>query len=222
MDMTQYEKDRSEACERSRALVVERGGLIIVQDEERYAEAAPVLTLLRDLVKRGKQFFADTIEKAHAAHKAAVAARDAAVKEPSEAERMLNQAMKDFITERNRLQVLKEKAAEDARLEAAAKVEAAGDPGLADEMLKTPIETASPAPKTTAGVTARANWKARLIGPTGLYDLVCAVAKGGVPLDMIEPNMTRLNDAARDMRREGRIYPGVECYNDPVIATARR
>lgn len=216
MEMTQFENDRREACEKSRALMVEQEGVIVIGDDARYEEAGPVLALLRDLVRSGKAFFADTIQKADQAHTAAIAARNAAIKEPQDAEKRLNQAMKDYIVVRNRKKAALDKKAEDDRLAAAAKVEQAGDPALANAMLDAPVPKTAAAPKVEGLAAPRDNWKARVTIHAALVEYA---AQGDH--DLVEPNMTVLNQKARDHKREGHLLPGVECYNDPIIPKSR-
>ncbi len=218
MDMIQFEKDRASACGKSQALMVEQaGGVIVIADDARYEQAGPVLVLLRDLIRKGREFFADTVEKAHAAHKATVAAREAALADPVAAERKLNQAIKDYIVIRNRRQAEADKKIEDARIEAAAKVEESGDVDLANAMINAPVPKAPP-PPPASGLTPRANWKARLI--VGQHPQLVEFAAHG-HANLVEANMVELNRLAKDQRREGPLVPGVECFNDPVIAGRR-
>jgi len=125
------------------------------------------------------------------------------------------------------------KVAEDAKIAIAAEAEASGNSELAEEILDeevpeppvAPSPSPAPAPvpagppppatPTSSAISTRANWKARV---TDLGALVAAVAEERVHLNAVEANETFLNFKARECRKEGEMYPGVDCYNDEVNA----
>lgn len=89
-----------------------------------------------------------------------------------------------------------------------------------EEAVAEPAETKRATPKNE-GVTTRQVWSAEV---TDTDALIKFVAKNGVDLEnnLVIPNMPALNEAARNRKKEGEIFPGVKAVSREVIGASGR
>jgi hypothetical protein len=87
-----------------------------------------------------------------------------------------------------------------------------------EEVVSAPVvvvaEAVAPTYQKASGVSRRDNWKARV---TDVKKLAKAVAAGKVPVEYILPNQQALDNRAKADQTTMNV-PGVESYDDPVIA----
>jgi len=107
--------------------------------------------------------------------------------------------------ESDRLAALAERAAAAGKFEKAAALEGAAD--------SVPIAEVAEPPKAR-GISTRESWKANVVDKGAL---VQAVADGKVPLDVLDVNMTVLNQMARALK-SNLHYPGVEAVRETIVA----
>jgi len=107
--------------------------------------------------------------------------------------------------ESDRLAALAQRAAAAGKFEKAAALEGAAD--------SVPIAEVAEPPKAR-GISTRESWKANIVDKGAL---VQAVADGKVPLDVLDVNMTVLNQMARALK--GNLhYPGVEAVREDIVS----
>lgn len=91
-----------------------------------------------------------------------------------------------------------------------------------ESLMQAPVvavaEPVEPTYQKAQGVSRRENWKARV---TDLKKLCKAIGAGKVPVEYVEPNMTALNARAK-ADKSTLDLPGVEAYDEPVIAGRSR
>ena len=140
------------------------------------------------------------------------------------AEQLLKAAISRWNAEQDRLRRIAEAAAAEAarkesdRLAAQAQraeskgqfEKAAALEGAADSV---PIAEVAEPPKAR-GISTRESWKANVVDKGAL---VQAVADGKVPLDVLDVNMTVLNQMARALK-SNLHYPGVEAVREDIVS----
>ena len=207
---------------------------LTITDQSSYEMAANTLKDIALLEKQIKDHHKPIKDSAYAAHKAAVAAEKRLLDPLDEAKRTIKRSVSDWTVEQERIRAeaqrkideanrAAEKAAEDARLEAAIKAEKDGAPDIVtDAMIDIPFQSiysppAHPTYNKVAGVTTRETWKAEV------FDVVIlckAIGDGTIKMtDVVVPNMTVLNSLARSMKDKMSI-PGVRAVKE--ISTAVR
>jgi len=116
--------------------------------------------------------------------------------------------------ERLRLEKIAEDEAEDQRLRDAQALSDAGHEEEAEEALSTPVTTAAvhvaPVAKTE-GVSTRKKYTGEIVS---LKALCVAIGKGEVPITLVKPNMTIINQMVRAKME----IPGVKVAVETVVA----
>lgn len=197
-----------------------------VSTAEHYALAGEKLKGIKALLKKVSDSFDPIIQKAHAAHKEAVARKKEHETPLLEAERLYKRGMIDYQQEQERRareeQARLEEAArkEREKLEAqAAKAEAKGKVERAEE-LKTRAEmvaapvVVSETPKVS-GISTRESWRAVVFDKMAL---IKAVAEGKVPDTILMYDQAALNALARSLKT-GLNYPGVRAETFQTIGS---
>lgn len=179
-------------------------------------KADELLTSWRGIEGEIHAAFDPIVEKAHQAHKEAVAQRKKYLDPIEEGRRILKPKMADWNAAQERIRQEEQKAAEaaalkraeDEALEMAALAEKSGDKALAETILAQPV-TPMPvmvpklAPKTATRFQVR--WYAEVIS---LKDLCKEIAEGRQPVELVEANMVALNKLAGALKGSLNI-PGV-------------
>ena len=169
--------------------------------------------------------FSPIIEKAHAAHKEAIAQRTRLEAPLRQAETVLKGRVVAFLdqeaalrrVEEARLMAAQAQAEESRRVAEAAALEQAGLHVEAEAVLTAPPPPPVPvtlAPPQADGVSTREVWRAEV---RDLAALVRAVAEGKVPAAAVEPCLPFLNGQARALKGL-MAYPGVQAVKETVVA----
>ena len=210
----------------TRALTIpEQADAVKIVDADSYVKASGLWQDIRALRAKVKESFDPIIQKAHAAHRAALDSK-AKVDAPLEvAEKTVKKAMNAWDEEQERirqeeqrrLQEEARKREEEARLAAAIEAEQAGAKEEAEQILEEPVYVApvvvqKQTPKVQGGPVFRTVWKHQV---TDLMALVKAVAAGHAPLTAIQANDVFLGQQARSLKDALRI-PGVKAYSERV------
>lgn len=196
-----------------------------------YCIACDFVLGLKDLLKQADEVFDPAISAAHAAHKAAIAAKKKVTDPITEAERTIKPKIAAYeLEQRRKAEEERRRAEEEARKQREAELEAAieeaeADGASADEVqaiIQQPIvmPQIKPVPsfKPVKGVATRCTYRAEVYDARALYR---AVADGSVSPNLVAPNMTALNQMARAMRDTMNI-PGVRAVPDVQVAAGRR
>ena len=211
--------------------VSEQATALVIVDKISYEMGRELLLTVKDLRKQVAETFAPIIEKAHQAHKTAIAQRGKIEEPLIQAEALIKSRIGTFLIaeeakrkeEERRLHLIAEQEAENRRLADALAAEAEGDFEEAEAILKElPAFVPPPiVPRTVepgGGISMREVWSCNV---TDLKALVEAVAKGRVPLMALQANTVFLGQQARSMKGELR-YPGVVVWAEKSIAAVRK
>ena len=197
-------------------LVVRKAVKIQVTDQKTLSVAETILVQVKDIIKGVTDYFEDPIAKAHAAHKAILAKKNEALDPLLKAEKFLKNAVRDYLIEEER----KRRAAEEQRkfeqealLAKLEKERDEGDTKLADETFDKIEEIHEESLKVEetpqmVGVTKKTliRWKVSDL------DLV--------PRDLLTVDKPKVDEIVKRMKMNASI-PGIEVYEDLVIATKR-
>lgn len=211
--------------------VVERATAIKIVDQVSYDQAS---TLLLDVVKPMRSRWAEYWENLRASTYKAYQQVLGKIKEvdlPLEnAEKKLKDAIRDWDLKQTSIQQERQREAQRKaeadeaarRLEESVFAEESGAVEEAEAIMSAP-STAVAAPveptyQRAAGLSNRENWKARV---TDIKALCKAIGAGKVPVTYVEANMSVLNARAKADKQTLEI-PGVQAYNDPIIAGRSR
>lgn len=201
-----------------------------VVDTTSYQAAANLLLDIKGLRAEIQATFGPIVQKAHAAHKEAVAQRTRHEEPLKEAEKLIKARMGTWQRaeeqrareEAARLAAVARKHDEEARLREAEALEAAGEAEAAERVLDEPAPAPPPPPPTRVpqvkGIAGRDIWRFEV---TDLMALVKAVAAGSVPLAAVEASTKALGQQARSLQKEMR-WPGVRVWSERSIAAGGR
>lgn len=205
--------------------LAEQARAVTVVDQASHDKAAELYLGLSELEKEIAAVHDPAIKAAHAAHKAAIEAKDKLAGPVAEAKRIIKPKITDWEQEQRRIQERRQREAEElarkleeeARLALAVQAEQAGAPEeTVQEIISTPIQIVTPvvAPtyQKTKGLTSRESWSARV---TDIRKLCAEIAAGRQPINLVEGNMTVLNGLARSLKSSLKI-PGVEAVKTIV------
>jgi len=185
--------------------------------------ADELLITWRTLEAEVHEAFDGIVDKAHQAHKEAVAQRKRYLEPIEQGRAILKPKMAEWNKEQERIRQEEQrkaeeaarKRAEDEALEMAALAEKVGDNALADAIMEQPI-TPMPvfvpklSPKTATRFQER--WYAECVD---IKALCRAIADGKQPIALIEPNMVALNKLAGALKGSMQI-PGVVAKSKTV------
>lgn len=213
-------------------LAVEAGVTLVeaqgfkIQTADQYSAAGERLKAIKGLMAKVMETFAPHIKRAHDAHKALVAEKDAHLAPLLQAESILKRGVLTYQQEAERIRREQEaRAQEEARKERerlerqAAAAEAKGRAEKAEALRTTAAAVVAPilpvvTPKIS-GVSVRTSFKAQVVD---LPALVKGIAAGIVPINAICADMAFLNNQARAMK-ETLNYPGVKVVEEQAIAS---
>ena len=197
--------------------IPEKARAIKVIDNETYALACDALLEIKGLRKQIDASFDPIIELQNKAHKEAIAQKKKVALPLTTSEGILKPEISAWDTEQERLRREKErklndikrKKEEDARLEQAAALEKAGDTATANEVLDAPVtimpvEVAKTVPKVE-GVSFSVRWRYRVNFP---YQ---------VPREFLKLDEVKIGQYVRMKKASGKI-PGIEIYSEKVVA----
>ena len=163
-----------------------------IQNPDAYTHAGSLWNAIKEMRAKVAEVFDPIIEKAHKAHKEAVAQKKKFDEPLDQAQRPLKQGLIRYDEEEKRkaekkrleLEAIERKKAEDEALEVAELLEQVGDKEAAEELLSKPVEPAPVAvqkatPKIT-GFSSATHWYAAI---TDLKAYLQAIVNGAVPLN---------------------------------------
>ena len=199
--------------------IVAQGKALTITSPESYQGAWDFLKQLKSMQKAWEDHNAPVVAAAHAAWKAAVAARDKLLTPFGEAERFV----KGLIYEYDKAQEAKRQADEkrlqdDATLAAAEQAQHAGDHQQAEALLNgqeavPPVILRSTTPKV-AGGSVRETWKARVVS---FDQLIRAVSDGKAPTTLLMVNQSALDQYAKAVKQSFHV-PGCQAYTEGVVS----
>lgn len=195
-------------------------------------ESADAVAAFRNLIverrKRIEEWFKDPVDAAFKAHRALTDKRREALARYEDPERIVNDKLKAWNKEQERLRREAEEAAErererqmeEDRLQRALEAEQAGDKGLAERIVdgRTPtpvphVPVAAPPPRRVAGVTFAKKYRAEVVDVGALIR-----AAGARPewQQLLAPNMAALNKLVAALGPATAV-PGVRVVEDAVV-----
>uniref|UniRef100_A0A6M3JTT7 Uncharacterized protein n=1 Tax=viral metagenome TaxID=1070528 RepID=A0A6M3JTT7_9ZZZZ len=221
MSSVQKSIDAEQVAKESTDLVV-RCQNIVITNQEQYNDSAKLLDLIKEQKEKIGLAYDSIVEKAHEAHKEAVAKRKKYLDPLETAKGIINKLMLSYKDEQERkaqeeqirLQKIAEKAAEEELKKLEAKIERAKASGKEEkaEELETQKENIipiivpviAPAINRPTGISYRDNWCAEIV------DLNL------VPREYLIANMAMLNGMAKSTKGSAKIS-GVKFINTQSI-----
>lgn len=211
--------------------VVDEATSLIVESPEQYSTAANYLKELKSAQSKVTNFFKETIEKAHAAHKALTTQRGDLLKPLQEAERILKNKLSVFTTaqeklrqeEADRLQAKADADAEKERQRLLKRSEKLKTPELKEQALEQAetvvapiIEIESTVPKET-GISYTTKWEGFVVNKE---DALKAASTNSILAALFEIDQGKLNKLAANFK--GQIsFPGIEFKSREVVSAGR-
>ena len=183
---------------------------------EDYIKAGDLWKRIKELRDKVAETFNPIIQKAHEAHKEALA-KKAEVDRPLEgAQKTVKALMEEYdreqerirLAEERRLQEEQRKREEEERLAAAIEAEQAGQEEVAEEIMSAPVQAApvvlpKATPKLQGGPVFRTVWKFRIKNP--------AI----IPHEYMKPDEVKIGGVVRALKKSTNI-PGIEVYEERV------
>lgn len=202
-----------------------RAGEIEITDDAGYKAAGAFVQVVKDLLKKVDETFADSIEAAHKTHKKILAAKKAHAEPLEQAEKIVKFKIGKYFDEQQRkIREENERAAAELRRQqeehriAVAKHEAAVKAQNAAQVAPpppppppVPVKPITAAP-IASGVSMRTDWKHEVVD---LMALVQAVASGRAAITFLSANETVLKAEAVRTKAASTI-PGVHFYSETV------
>ena len=205
--------------------VPDQAKALTVSTNEQYEQGEGLLATCKQLETEIHAAFDGIVDKAHQAHKEAVAQRKKYLDPIEEGRRILKGKMIAYQDtqerirreEQARLEQEARKRAEDEQIAIAAQLEKEGDKETAEAVLSEPVQVAPVVAQRTAPAASRLSagrsvWSAEV---TNIMALVKAVAEGKQPITLIQANETALNGMARSLKGSMAI-PGVKAVERKV------
>lgn len=200
-----------------RGELVSLAGALTITSSAEYERAGRHLTTIKALLGKIRETFDPIVRAAHEAHRIATSKRAEHADPLLEAERTIKGKMGSYLAdeerkrraEEARLAAIAREQEEQARLEEAVALEAAGEGEAALAVLEEPALPPPPPvaaqPPRASGVSARDSYSAEV---TDLLALVRAVAEGKAPVTYLLANTSTLNQWAKATRGTVKL-PGV-------------
>jgi len=221
--MTQVELTLEAKEAQTMALSVpDQARALVIRDPETAQKASDLKDSIRQIRKKIADTFNPIIEKAHQAHKEALAKKKEAEAPLLEAEAILDRGLVEYKREQDRKaeeerkRILEEarRQAEEAQLAAAVEVEKAGMKEEAELIITQPVIPMVSVPKTEApkiqGVGFRSNWKFRIVN------------ESLIPNEYKTIDMVKIGGVVRALKGATNI-PGVEVYEElATVAGVRK
>lgn len=225
------QKPTEEAPEKEAVALTALAKGLLIQNDEDFTRADELLVSIATQKKDIASRFDPIIQKAHSAHKEALAQKVRLILPREQAETLIRARMVEYRdakkVEADRLAaaaaVTGKAALEEERLYIADQLEQSGRGQEAEAVLSQPIvappPTASWSPvPPSRGTSFKETWKMRVVS---LPDLVKAVADGKAPENLILANESALNGIAKALKASAKI-PGVEFYKETGTSVRAR
>lgn len=219
--------------------VVDRALDLAVTDASTLARATDLILGIRDLQTAVVEKLKPWTTAAYNAHKALTGFRDGFTSRLTLADRHLvgqvnaykkreEDRLREEQAERDRLAAAARAKVEEKVLEVAVEAEAAGDTAGAKAILedatapRLPVLGPVSAPITTPGLSTVTRYRAQIIETNGdtrpsMIALVKAVASGDAPLELLTLNQTTANALARNRKKAGPWFPGLEIVSEDSL-----
>ena len=196
----------------TRALtIIEQANVLTVKDGEDYVEAGVLWKAIKELKDKVNETFKPIIEKAHAAHKEALAQK-AKIFDPLEmAGRLVKGIMEKYNREQEAIKQAKErrlreiarKEEEERRLREAIEAEANGEKDISEAILEEPIYVPpiiieKEVPKVS-GIVFREMWDFEIVD------------EKLIPFEYLQPNMIKIGSVVRSLKSATNI-PGIQAF----------
>lgn len=214
-----------EQVEQKALSVPDQAKALTVASNDDFLKGETLLATCKQLETEIHSAFDPIVEKAHQAHKEAVAQRKRYLDPIEEGRRILKGKMITYTQEQERirreeqarLEAEARKRAEDEALALAAQAEAEGDKETAEAIISEPVQVAPVVVQKTAPAPSRLSagrtiWYAEV---TDLKTLCKAIVEGKQPVTLIEANMVSLNKMATALKGSMSI-PGVVAKSKTV------
>lgn len=213
-----------EELKRESISILDRARALVVDGDQAAQEAGAILKAVREMRKKVAEVFDPVIERAHQAHKAAVAAKRSVDDPLAGCEQTIKTKLAAWQAEEERkrreeearLRELIRQQEEERLLAAALEAEAMGDAELAAAIIEEPVAppvvtVAKPAPPS--GVSFREDWSAEVVD---LMALIRHVAQTPSLVNLLAPNQTALNAMAR-AQKSALSLPGVRAVSRKTV-----
>lgn len=219
--MTQAVEITPEEVKEKALTVPDRARAIAIKNTDDLLHANDMLLNIKALRKEIASVFDPIIEKAHNAHKEALAQKKKAEEPLVEAEGIIKPRIASYMEEQERIKKAEEerlrqealKAEEERRLAEAVQLEKEGHKEEAEQVLQEPVIIPPPIVENTTpklnGTSIRQIWKFRIVNP----------AK--IPHDFMTPDLVKIGGYVRSMKQNAKI-PGIEVYPEASVATGRK
>lgn len=202
---------------KERALtIIEQANAIIIRDSEEYKSAGELWKAIKGLKEQVNETFKPIIEKAHAAHREALAQKAKIFDPLDAASRTVKTVMERYDRDQESLRLLEEKrlreearkAEEERLLMEAIAAEAAGEKEEAKAIMEEPVYVPpiivpKATPKLNGGPVYRTIWKFRI------KDM------NAIPRQYMIPNEVAIGGVVRSLKNQANI-PGIEVYEERV------
>ena len=200
----------------TRALtIIEQANVLTVKDGKDYVEAGVLWKAIKELKDKVNETFKPIIEKAHAAHKEALAQK-AKIFDPLEmAGRLVKGIMEKYNREQKAIRQAKErrlreiarKEEEERRLREAIEAEANGEKDISEAILEEPIYVPpiiieKEVPKVS-GIVFREIWDFEIVD------------EKLIPFEYLQPNMIKIGSVVRSLKSATNI-PGIRAFSRRV------
>lgn len=196
--------------------VVEEAHFLDITDSESHQKGVELWKNIKEMMKKVDETFKPIIQKAHQAHKEALAQRNNIFDPLDKASRIVKKAISIYDAEQERirreeeerLREIARKEREEQAIEDAIEAEEMGDTEEAEAILDLPVHTPpvivpKTTPKIKGGPVFREIWKFRITDEKKL------------PLEYLMPDSGKIGKVVRAMKEVTNI-PGVEVYSDKV------
>lgn len=194
-----------------------RASKLVIATEPEYEQASVVLRDIRRNKETGLAEFEAIYNPLWQAVKALRKRKEEVVGPWEEAERTLREAMTEFHTRRTTEQEQARLAAAEAAMEGIEDIEDPAEILERAATAKLELQKSSEPQAQPDGISYRDHWVAVV---DDVRALAAAVADGSEDEDLINPNMKRLHELARGLRKRFQV-PGCRAENKPVLQVRR-
>jgi DNA repair ATPase RecN len=195
--------------------IIEQGKSVVIKTSEDYEQAGFVFTTIKSVMKQVDESFDPIIQKAHQAHKEAVAQKKKIYEPLENVSKHVKRVMSDYDAEQerirkaeeSRLQEIARKEEEERKLAEAIAAEQSGDKQEAEaiineEIYVAPVVVKKEVPKVQ-GMSFRTIWKFRIID------------EKKIPREYLTPDSVKIGGVVRSLKKATNI-PGVQVYEERV------
>lgn len=216
--------------------ITQRAHSIVVTDHASFAQAGETVKDIKRVAKEIGRVFDPIVEKAHQAHKEAIAQRDQFLSPLVAAERYVKATMQDWHTaEQKRIEhenkmrdMIRQQAERDAaeaaeaeRQELIAQAQEYGDDGMAVDLANAVLTVDTPTidkleATKVSGISSRMTYRAEVVDIVAL--IRAAAENPEIYADYLTVNMQRLNMIARESAGDGYKIPGVSFITEHKMA----